>query len=249
MLSHKHAHERDQHIIFDEGPHIYTVDGDSNYTSVTTLIHKNFEHFDADKIIDKMMSSSKWSENKYFGKTKTEIKKMWNDNRDHAACAGTKLHYDIECHYNECPNKNESIEYKYFDNFTKAHKHLNPYRTEWMVYDKELKLAGSIDMVFEEEDGTLSIYDWKRCKEIVKVSRFNKFSNTEYLSHIPDTNYWHYCLQLNTYKALLEKNYNKTIKDLYLVCLHPDSKKQDYEKIKVVDLQEEIKCLFAENIS
>ena len=36
FLSKKNAHQRDAHISFDEGPHIYTIDGDSDYMSVTS---------------------------------------------------------------------------------------------------------------------------------------------------------------------------------------------------------------------
>ena len=247
FLSTKNHHLRDQNISFDEGPHIYTIDGDSDYISVTTFVHSHFEHFDADKIIDNMMKNPiKWQKNKYYGRSKKEIKDLWDKNRDEAADAGTKMHYDIECYYNNNPNQNNSIEYQYFNNYLQFHNHLKPYRTEWMVWDKELKFAGSIDMVYEEDDGTLSIYDWKRCKEIKKVNSFNKYSTNEIISHLPDTNYWHYALQLNIYKALLEKNYDKKIKDLYLVCLHPDSKHKNFEKIKVVDLQNEVKELFEE---
>ena len=39
-LSEQNFHERDGHIIFDEEPHIYTIDGDSSYDSVTTFIKK-----------------------------------------------------------------------------------------------------------------------------------------------------------------------------------------------------------------
>lgn len=252
FLSDLNSHPRDKYIQFDEGPHIYTVDGDSNYTSVTTLIHKHFEHFDADKIIDNMMKSKKWPSNqKYYGKTKQEIKQLWDDNRDQAAKLGTQLHYEIECFYNKITQNTDAVlfplingvEYSYFMQFYNDHIYLKPYRTEWIIYDKELKIAGSIDMVFKNEDGTLSIYDWKRCKEITKVNRFNQFSNCHILSHLPDTNYWHYCLQLNTYKFLLEKNYNVTIRDLYLVCLHPETKSKNYLKIKVADLQNEVSCL------
>ena len=49
---------------------------------------------------------------------------------------------------------------------------MTPYRTEWMIWDKDHKLAGSIDMIFENEDGTLSIYDWKRSKEIKKQNKW-----------------------------------------------------------------------------
>ena len=35
-LEKQNAHNRDKDITFDEGPHIYTVKGDSSFTSVTT---------------------------------------------------------------------------------------------------------------------------------------------------------------------------------------------------------------------
>ena len=240
-LANKNPHERDSHITFDEGPHIYTIDGDSDFTSVTTFNHKQFEHFDPDKIIDNMMKSSKWYINKYYGMTKQEIKDLWNNNGKEASEAGTKMHYDIECYYNNNQNDNDSVEYKYFLEFAKDHAHLVPYRTEWMVYHEEYKIAGSIDMIFENDDKSLSIYDWKRCKDIIKTNNWGKFSHNKLIEHIPDTNYWHYCLQLNTYKHILESKYNKIIKDMYLVCLHPD--KNSYKKIKVCDLQKEVYSL------
>ena len=44
-LANKNAHERDSHVSFDEGPHIYTVDGDDSFMSVTTWNHSHFEEF------------------------------------------------------------------------------------------------------------------------------------------------------------------------------------------------------------
>ena len=243
-LAKLHPHERDSRILFDEPTHVYTIDGDNNYTSVTTWNHSHFEKFDSDKVINNMMKSKNWSNNKYFEYDRETIKKIWDDNRDIAANAGTKMHYDIECYYNNCENTNDSIEYIYFKNFLNDFPNLKPYRTEWTVFHEELKLAGSIDMIFENDDGTLQIYDWKRCKDIVKTNNWNKYSINENISHLPDTNYWHYCLQLNTYKAILELKYNKKVTDLYLVCLHPD--KKNYERIKVVNLENEIVELFDE---
>ena len=95
-----------------------------------------------------------------------------------------------------------------------------------------------------KKDGSLLIYDWKRCKEIVKTSGFGKWGQKECIEHLPDTNYWHYCLQLNTYKAILEDKYGKKVEELYLVCLHPENKNKNYQRIKVVDLQEEVRGLF-----
>jgi hypothetical protein len=242
------AHERDSHVIFDEGPHIYTVDGDSSFTSVTTWNHSHFGHFDADKIIDNMMNGRNWKPGyKYYGMTKDEIKASWDKNRDESAAAGTKMHYDIECYYNLMDIKNDSIEYKWFlqfDDWVKRETNMLPYRTEMIVWDKELKLCGSIDMMYMNECGEIELYDWKRCKEIKKTS-WNKYSTTECIGHLPDSNYWHYSLQLNTYKYMLEKNYGLKVNGMYLVCLHPNNKTKTFMKIKVPVLEEEIKDLMA----
>ncbi len=254
-LATKNPHERDKLISFDEGPHIYTIykteedrnldkNGLNHFTSVTTWNHSHFKHFDADKIIDNMMMSKKWPENKYFGMTKEEIKKSWDKNRDQASEAGTKMHFDIECFYNKVSVENLSVEFSYFNNFVNDYPDLNkrPYRTEMIVFHEELQLAGSIDMIFEREDGSLDIYDWKRCRDIKKSDPWGSFSHNPVIEHLPDTNYWHYCLQLNTYKAILQEKYDKKVHDLYLVCLHPDN--NNYLLIKVADLQNEIKELF-----
>ena len=169
-LQKKNAHKRDAHILFDEGPHIYTIDGDSDYMSVTTWNHSHFPKFNADAIINKMMRSSNWKTSKYYGMFSHEIKKLWKDNGNEASKAGTKMHYDIECYYNDMDVKNDSTEYSWFLKFVKDFPELKPYRTEWCVYYEELKLSGSIDMIFENPDGTLQIYDWKRCKEIAYES-------------------------------------------------------------------------------
>ena len=239
----KNTHERDNHITFDEGPHIYTINGDSGYTSVTTWNHKNFEKFDADKIINRMMKSPKWKDSPYYNMTKEQIKKQWSDSGKEASSKGTALHYDIEKFYNNMEVANDSEEYEYFMNFVEDKKNLVPYRTEWMIYDKELKLAGSIDMLFiNPDDGSVEIYDWKRSKEI-KFDNKWKRSHTKCISHIPDCNYYHYCLQLNTYKYILEKNYGLNVSKMYLVCLHPNNHNKNYIRYKVKKLDKEIKAL------
>jgi len=54
----------------------------------------------------------------------------------------------------------------------------------------------------------------------------------------------HYSLQLNTYKTILEQKYGTVIRDMFLVCLHPDNANKSYLKIKVADLSEEMRALF-----
>jgi hypothetical protein len=268
VLSTINKHERDQYLYFDEPIHKYTIlnDLESSYTSVTTWNHQHFPHFNADLVISKMMSGKNWnSKNKYWGKTKEEIKKEWSDNGSQVSGLGTSLHFNIECFMNEeleyddgsiCnythsdllevyekPEKTE-IEWDYFIKFIKDFPNLKPYRTEWMIYDEDLKLAGSIDMIYENEDGSLSIYDWKRSKEISKYNNFREYALTECIKHLPNTNFWHYSLQLNTYKRILERKYGKKVTDLYLVRLHPNNLNETYELIKCADLSKEIDKLF-----
>ena len=242
-LAKVNEHERDQFITFDEGPHLYTVRGKLGYTSVTTFIHKHFPHFDSDAIISQILRSKKMKDTtyKYYGMTKETIIADWDKNRDTAAAAGTSMHYDIECYYNNIDMGNVSIEFQYFREFCRDFPELKPYRTEWCVFYEEYKLSGSIDMIFENPDGTIQIYDWKRCKSIEYEAYGNKTAITPCIRHMPDTNFWHYALQLNLYKTILEHKYGKKVTGLYLVCLHPDNQYKTYDRIEVPVLDEEIK--------
>ena len=234
MLSLLNPHERDAHISFQENGHIYTINGQRNFKSVTTWVKGYFSKFNADVIINKMMNSPKWQQNKYYGKTKFEIKAEWNSNGDTAAKLGTEMHKMFENYYNGIPVNESSIEYSYFQKFVSDFPTLKPFRSEWMIYDEQLKLAGSIDMIFINDDGTLSIYDWKRCKSLDKTTSYKQYAY-EPITHIPDTNFWQYSLQLNTYKLILERNYGYTIKDMYLICIHPELD-ETYQKHEVFSM-------------
>lgn len=246
-LAIKNCHPRDNNITFDEGPHIYTVHGKQDYMSTTTWIHTHFSHFDPDASIDGMMKKKDWNTpgHKYYGLTREEIKAKWAAEGADASGKGTDMHYDIECFYNGWDINNDSIEYKYFQKFVKDYPELKPYRTEWVIYHDEIKISGSVDMVFENPDGTIQIYDWKRCKEIPYDAFRNKTSSTECISHIQDCKFWHYSLQLNIYKTILEEKYGKIVTDLYLIALHPDNPYKSYERLKVPFLPAEMESLFA----
>ena len=256
------VHPRDALIEFDAGPHKYTCMGEGNYMSVTTWLHSHFPHFDADAIIAKMNLTNPAC--KYYGQTPEQIKAGWDQNRDEAAAAGTAMHKAIEDYFlGDAPhppladadsasasaNASASASASangvspHFMKFLAAHPLLKPYRCEWMIFDEDVKIAGSVDFVAENDDGTLTIYDWKRCKKIKKSNSFGGSSFTECISHLPDTNYWHYALQLNIYKTILERKYGKIIKKMFLVGLHPNL--PNYQVHAVPELLQEMADLFA----
>ena len=248
-LAVKNAHPRDERISFEEETHTYTIDGTrEGWTSCTGFIHGFFEAFDPDAVISKMMRSRKWSESKYYGMTAAAIKKQWSDSGTEASEAGTRMHLDIERYNNAEPvgnlegdnwTPNPGPEWNYFMEYERKHRIPHgfvPFRTEWLVFKEDIKLAGSIDMLYMKPDGTLAIYDWKRAKDMKFENSYQ--SGRAPLDHLPDTNYWHYTLQLNVYRWILETHYKLDIAEMYLVILHPDNK--SYRRMRLNRLDDEI---------
>ena len=247
-LALKNAHPRDASISFEEADHVYTVCGErGTYMSVTTFVHKQFPHFDAKAIIDKILKSPKREDPtyKYYGKTRQDIEAEWEANRVSASSAGTQMHLNIEHHYNGMDVSNSSVEYGYFKDFARDFAHLEAYRTEWCVFHEELKISGSIDMVFRDvRDGAFYIYDWKRSKEIKYDDEWCDYGVSPALKSVPNLNFWHYSLQLGIYRAILEEKYGLKIAGMFLVVLHPDN--GGYQVIETADLRAEIRGLFEE---
>ena len=189
------------------------------------------------------MASAKWPRSPYFGKSRQTIKDQWRLTGRQAARAGTAMHNTIEQFYNNREIEIDSLELEYFMDFDKTiGSRLTPYRTEWKVWDSDLHIAGTADMLFENSDNTLSLYDWKRCKYIKKDNPWETAS-VPCIAHLPNSNYWHYALQLNMYKFILEKNYQKKIKEMFLVGLHPDNANQSFMRFEVPILEQEMKDL------
>lgn len=243
-LIERNAHERDSRIYFDEKPHLYYISGQKVGASVTGLVHQFFEKFDPETVIDKMMKSPWWYKSKYYGKCKEEIKEEWKQKGEEACTHGTYMHKTIEEYYNGWALSHpDTPEFNMFLAFAEDHRSLvEAYRTEWEVYYEEFDLAGSIDMVFRNiDDGTYSIYDWKRTKEIKFSNKFSK--GVGIMKQYDDCNYMHYSLQLNIYKYILETKYDMKIRDMFLVCIHHDYDK--YKKIEVADLTDVVNTIFA----
>jgi hypothetical protein len=254
-LAVKNAHPRDARISFEEETHTYTIDGvKAGWTSCTGFIHSFITPFDPDEVIPKMMRSRKWPDSEYYGMTAEAIKAKWKASGEEASAAGTRMHLDIE-HFNNAEPvgnlagdewvPNPGPEWDYFLEYDRRWRRANgfePFRTEWLVFKEDIKLAGSIDMVYKKPDGTLAIYDWKRAK---KMEYENKYQTMKApLDHLPDTNYWHYSLQLNIYRRILEELYGATVSEMALVVLHPNQ--SSFRVVMLNRMDDEVSAMFAE---
>ena len=249
-LAFLNAHPRDKSVRFVEKTHTYYVNGSSKgIVSTTGFVHAFFPHFDPITSITKMKASANWPSSPYFGMSDQEIVDKWAASGKEASGSGTNMHLAIEQFLNSAHNRIEpsvltTKEWQYFQNFWNDVKDtMDPYRTEWEVWDDEYKLTGSIDMVFKRKtDGAFAIYDWKRSKEI----KIDSAWDTGYgpLGHLPNSNYWHYTLQLNVYRWFLEKHYGIKVVELCIVILHPNNDNYQIFKLNLLDdeIQDMLDC-------
>mgnify|MGYP002518283596 CR=1 FL=1 len=116
-----------------------------------------------------------------------------------------------------------------FLQFSKDHT-LHPYRTEWRIYFEEYGVAGTLDFL-EYQNGVFTIYDWKRSEKLVQngtIERESRWGNKALapVSHLSDTTYYHYALQVSMYRYILEQKY-----DIHVYNPQPTSEEQlqDYQ--------------------
>lgn len=229
-----HRHSRDRFLSYDETNHTYTVDGNT-LQSVTNIVENCFPKFDAQ--LHAKTTAAK------MGMTEEEVIAMWEQKGKESRELGTAMHQKIENYY-QGQDSGEDDAFRLFKVFADKVK-LEPYRTEWAVYDTDYNIAGTIDFV-DYQDGIFTIYDWKRSDKIiangmpVKVSKYQE-KGLYPLEHLENCAYYHYALQLSLYKFILEKNYDIRVSDLRLGIFHPS-----YDKpyvLKMPYLENEVKTL------
>lgn len=242
------AHPRDQRISFYPKNHIYTIDN-TPVQSASTIISKFFPIFDSvywarRKAIEKLESMGIELSEINIQKEADNIERGWQKKGEEAANEGRFLHEQIEFYYLK-QNYQRTSEFHLFEQFVGSHSSIEPYRTEWRIFDEDFNIAGTIDLI-AKNGHDFEIYDWKRSKKVVGINRLpiieNRFQNgVGNLQEMPDTSYNKYCLQQSIYKFIIEKNYGIKISKMYLIVLHPSY--NNYFKVEVPYLENEIKYI------
>jgi hypothetical protein len=188
---------------YDE-PHKYFL-GIDEYISVTTLIHKYQEEFD-----ENYWSNYKANE---FNVPQWKIKRAWDFINKKGTLKGSIIHdYAENALYPEY-----LITKKHVDNFLRLSKNkLIPIKTELVVYDKESKIAGMVDLLFYNvKENELQIYDWKTNKAFYKNNPHQNLLGN--LNMLEDCDLELYSLQMEMYKYIIEKNTSLKLGKSYLI--------------------------------
>jgi len=209
----------DQTISLEEPGHRYNLkeESDFQFNSVTTVIGNYFEPFKKHEIANKLVITSP----KYMGMNSSDLIANWDAARDY----GTKVHNEIELFFNKDIKPEEIESFAAIEWLKKYEK--NPeikIYPEVIVYSKELKIAGSIDiLIHNQSNNYYEIIDWKTSKSIDKSSFGGKMGTHSITNHLMDCKYVHYSIQLSFYRYLLEKYYGLKIQNQLIAHLKGNS--------------------------
>lgn len=257
------AHPRDLDLTFYDDTHTYIHKG-VQLTSVSNVIKAFFQEFDAEAVAQRKAAQ--------MGISPTRLLEQWGAKGALAREVGIFIHDQIERSFLGLPTK-ESYHFSYEGNEIKHHEtisidqemkyfadlcqhpilRLHPvYRTEWRIYDEDLRIAGTIDCLLRSPEGKYVMIDWKRSEKIGTEYDGNFIPTTTnpypygtgkgILSHMSDTPYTKYILQQNLYAQILRTRYGIEVSEMYLAVLsHVYS---SYHLVRVPILESEVEAIF-----
>jgi len=234
----------DKSVAFDSVSHTYTKNG-KKLTSVTSFISKFKNEFDSEYWSKKIALRD--------GKSQEQVLKEWSDKGKKSCEIGTAIHkifedyidgkysilndavfvdfMELDESYLEDFIPKSKVALSFVKDFFQS-KRLIPVYTEYIVHNHFL--AGQVDLICKDKDGNFYILDFKT-NEKVEKENYGKYLK-DALKVIPDSTYYHYCLQLSIYK----KMFSEPVKNIYLVHI----KKDKYDFIKCDDVFEKFKIEF-----
>jgi ATP-dependent exoDNAse (exonuclease V) beta subunit len=225
----------DNDITLIEPEHKYILESDPNFEfkSVTEVAAEYFEPFDKLAIATKLVTTNV----KYSGMEVDELIQNWDEARDY----GTKVHGEIESFINDgiSPDTDEAaVAINWLDKY-KMKSHIEIF-SEVRVYSKELKLAGSIDIVaYDKKSETFEIIDWKTAKTISTTSFDGKMGTHSITNHLMDCKFVHYSMQLSLYRYLIEKFYGLKVNNQLIAQINKFTcvaHVADYYRKEVIDI-------------
>ncbi len=233
---------RDPNFVFDEDRHTYSylnpITGKpvQTFQSVTGFLGQFKKPFDSEMIAGIVA--------KKRGVSKKIILAEWKEISDIALKLGTNVHKWIEDYYNgenpELPtaeNEYERVQMflKLYED--KLHK-FKPLHQEFRVFSRKWGLAGTLDALFQLNDG-IYVGDWKTNKKF--TTDLQPEGRKQKLLY-PFNDMWDnslngYSIQLSMYRLMLQEESGYETNGGFLVWIGPNGKPELH---KIVDLRDRL---------
>lgn len=233
---------------FVEDTHTYYWGDKKVKTSVTKYINRFFEPFDSETI------SKNYA--KKHNLTQEEVLANWKKSGDVSALSGTIIHswlenakrgktFNIDYSKAEAQGLRQEVEERVNILLPQAQAfhqdtlgRLFPIQLEYTVGIQDI-IAGNIDMLcWNQKQQEFQIWDYKNLKEFTTTNYFNKNAKESFY-YLPDCKLTHYSIQLNTYKAILQRVLGIPIGKCYIVHFNYLNPQEDFQIHECLDLQRE----------
>lgn len=205
-------------FFFDEIPHKYYL-GETELTSVTTYLHHFARPFDTE----------------YWSVVKAKERNMsvhsllaeWKQGSDRACYLGSEVHKWIEDFYNGNERTLEGLDPEVIERIVQFKKlyqarlwKLTPLAQELRMFNQKMKLAGTLDALFMDEEGVIYILDYKTNKSLT-TDADRAYGNMLYeFANQKDNLMNHYSVQTSIYRLML-REVGIDAKDCFIVYIPP----------------------------
>jgi len=198
--------------VFDKERHTYIDPQDhTKYESVTRWISKFKKPFDRDKMAERSAKKQ--------GITVEQVLANWEKLKTDSTTFGTHVHKVLETYFatDKVSAENEQI----IENFNLLNVKFDAANTcfEKIVYNKDIQIAGTADVIEHVGDNLFNIYDFKTNKNFRITSKFDE-QMLDPVSHLPGTEYFVYSMQLSMYAYLYEKMSGRVCSRLRILWLN-----------------------------
>ncbi len=201
-------------IAFEEAEHKYytripslrddKAEVEVTYTSVTTLIKRYSAPFDPDGTIAQRIADRD-------NVPVEHVRRVWKAKADEACLVGTRVHEVCEDVLRDRAIRNRPrdeherrLMQQAYEIASAVLEFARPIGIEKIVFDMDIAVAGTIDLLCQMPDGGFKIVDWKTNDKIEHENPYNKFM-TGPLAHLADNDFNHYAMQLSVYQAILTR--------------------------------------------
>ncbi len=211
-------------MLFEKENHTYTLNG-IEYYSVTTVLDNFSETFESDRISSAIARRDK--------RNQEEILEEWDLKREISCDWGNALHKSAELwiKYNQKPNV--LLLQRFIDELSNVLDREKS-ETETIVWDKELMVAGTIDILHHKSKKKSIMYDIKTNNDLDK----SHGKMLEPFDKIKDSKINKYRMQLTTYKHLYEKQFKKKVEDMFILQVQVnEDNKIEIKKIEIEPIE------------